>query len=233
MPDAVGVVIPARDEQELLPACLHSLAVAIGRVRLPVRIVVALDRCTDRSAEIVDGFGSAGLPVRPVPVAGAGVGAARAAGMRAVLADCPTEQLWLATTDADSQVPPDWLVRQLGHVRRGAEVVVGTVRVADWSPQPAGVGERFAARYRPEPDHRHRHGANLAFSRARYLAAGGFAERDRDEDVDLITRLEAIGSAMVWAADLPVTTSARRVGRAPAGFAGYLAGLAGMADDVG
>jgi hypothetical protein len=31
---------------------------------------------------------------------------------------------------------------------------------------------------------------------------------------------------VVWAADLPVITSARPVGRAPAGFAGYLAGLA-------
>ena len=233
VPDAVGVVIPARDEQELLPACLSSLAVAIDRVRLPVRVVVALDRCTDRTAEIVAGFRSAGLPVRPVPVCRPGVGAARAAGVRALLAGCRSDRLWLATTDADSRVPPDWLVRQLAHVRLGAEVVAGTVRVADWSAQPPGVGERFAASYRPEPGHRHRHGANLAFSRARYLAAGGFAELDRDEDVDLIARLEAIGSVLVWAADLPVTTSARRVGRAPGGFAGYLAELAEVDHDAG
>jgi hypothetical protein len=51
--------------------------------------------------------------------------------------------------------------------------------------------------------------------------------------VDLIGRLEAAGSAMVWAADLPVTTSARRIGRAPGGFADYLAELAELDDVVG
>jgi glycosyltransferase involved in cell wall biosynthesis len=233
LPDRVGVVVPARDEQELLPACLASLAVAAGRLSIPTRIVVALDRCTDGSAEVVAGCRAGGLPVRSVPVPRPGVGAARAAGMQALLADGRADRWWLATTDADSQVPADWLVRQLAHVRRGAEVVVGTVRVADWSAQPAGVPERFAAAYRPQPGHRHRHGANLAFSSARYCAAGGFAELAQDEDVALITRLEAIGSAVVWAADLPVTTSARRTGRASGGFASYLAELAGVGDDVG
>jgi glycosyltransferase involved in cell wall biosynthesis len=236
LPDRVGVVVPARDEQELLPACLASLAVAAGRLSIPTRIVVALDRCSDRSAEVVAGCRADGLAVRSVPVTRPGVGAARAAGMRALLAECRSDRLWLATTDADSRVPADWLVRQLAHVRRGAEVVVGTVRVADWSEQPSDVPERFAAAYRPQPGHRHRHGANLAFSRARYCAAGGFAELAQDEDVELIGRLEALGSAVVWAADLPVITSARRVGRAPGGFAGYLAQLAELAevgDDVG
>lgn len=232
-PDVVGVVIPARDEQELLPACLASLAVAADRLPIPTRIVVALDRCTDSSAEVVDGFRAAGLPVRSVPAPRPGVGAVRAAGMRALLAECRSDRLWLATTDADSQVPADWLVRQLAHVRLGAEVVVGTVRVADWSEQPPGVPERFAAAYRPQPGHRHRHGANLAFSRDRYCAAGGFAELGQDEDVDLIARLEAIGSVLVWAADLPVITSARRIGRATGGFADYLADLAEVGDDVG
>lgn len=232
-PDAIGVVIPARNEQELLAACLSSVVEAAGRLDIPTRIVVALDRCTDRSAAIVAEFRAAGFPVRPVAVPRPGVGAARAAGVRALLAEHPTEWLWLASTDADSEVPADWLVRQLAHVRRGAEVVIGTVRVTDWSPQPAGTRERFAAAYRPEFGHRHRHGANLSFSSTRYLAVGGFAELPCDEDVDLIARLEAAGSAMVWAAELAVTTSARRVGRAPAGFADYLAGLTEVADDVG
>ena len=233
MPGAVGVLIPAHDEQELLPACLRSVLVAAGRLSVPVRIAVALDRCTDRSPEIVAGFAKAGLPVLAVPVPRPGVGAARAAAARALLAGCRSQRLWLASTDADSQVPADWLIRQLAHVRLGAEVVVGTVRVTDWSAQPPGLAERFTAAYRPEPGHRHRHGANLAFSRTRYLTAGGFAELESDEDVDLIGRLEAIGSAVVWAADLPVTTSARRLGRAPAGFAGYLARWAEVDAEVG
>jgi glycosyltransferase involved in cell wall biosynthesis len=230
--DAVGVVIPAHDEQQLLPACLRSVAEAAGRLEMPSRIVVALDRCTDRSAAIVAEFRAAGLPVRSVPVPRPGVGAARAAGVRALLAELGAD-LWLACTDADSEVPPDWLTRQLAHVRLGAEVVIGTVRVTDWAGQPAGVRDRFSAAYRPEAGHRHRHGANLGCGARPYLAAGGFAELPCDEDVDLIGRLEAAGSAMVWAADLPVTTSARRIGRAPGGFADYLAELAELDDVVG
>ena len=212
--DAVGVVIPAHNEQELLPASLHSLAEAVGRIEVPTRIVVALDRCTDRSAAIVAEFRAAGLPVRPVSVPRPGVGAARAAGVRALLASLGVDGTWLASTDADSVVPPDWLARQLAHVRLGAEVVVGTVRVTDWSPSLLWFGSDSLMAYRPEPGHRHRHGANLGCTARQYLAAGGFAELACDEDVDLICRLEAAGSAMVWAADLPVTTSARRTGRA-------------------
>lgn len=236
LPAAVGVVIPVRDEQRLLPACLRSVAEAAGRIALPTRIVIALDRCTDRSAAIVAEFGAAGLPVRSVVAPRPGVGAARAAGMRAVLAEFGAERNWLASTDADSEVPPNWLERQLAHVRLGAQVVIGTVRVIDWSAQPAEVRDRFVAAYRPQAGHRHRHGANLACDARQYLAAGGFAELACDEDVDLIERLEALGCPMVWAADLPVVTSARRTGRATGGFADHLAGIAdgaGVDDAVG
>jgi len=229
-PDSIGIVVPAHNEQQLLPGCLRSLLAAAAQVPVPVRVVVALDRCTDGSAGVVASFADAG--VRAVRSQQPGVGSARAVGVTELLATGSADRLWLATTDADSEVPPDWLVRQLAHARRGAEAVIGTVRVLDWSDQPAGVPARFAARYRPEFGHRHQHGANLAFTASSYLRAGGFASLDRDEDVDLIGRLEALGCALVWAADLPVTTSARRDGRAPAGFAGYLAGLAEVADDV-
>ncbi len=233
LPAAVGVVIPAHDEEQLLPACLRSMAEAVDRIPLPVRIVVALDRCTDRSAAIVAGFRETGLPVRAIAVPRPGVGAARAAGVRAVLAELGAGRTWLASTDADSEVPPNWLERQLAHVRLGAQVVVGTVRVADWSQQPPEVRDRFTAGYRPQAGHRHRHGANLACGARQYLAAGGFAELASDEDVDLIERLEALGCPMVWAADLPVVTSARRTGRASGGFADHLAGLARVDDAVG
>ncbi|MDQ1620699.1 MAG: hypothetical protein QOE19_3268, partial [Actinomycetota bacterium] len=53
MIDRVGVVVPVRDEQELLPRCLDALEVAIARLTadrgLPVSAVVVLDRCTDGS----------------------------------------------------------------------------------------------------------------------------------------------------------------------------------------
>jgi hypothetical protein len=61
---------------------------------------------------------------------------------------------------------------------------------------------------------------------AAYLAAGGFPPVDADEDVALVRSLIADGEPVVWAADLPVVTSARARGRTSAGFAQYLRGLA-------
>jgi glycosyltransferase involved in cell wall biosynthesis len=232
-PAAVGVVIPAHNEESLLPRCLDGLARAAARIALPVAVAVALDRCTDRSAEVVAHARAAGLRVRAVYPSRPGVGAARAAGMAALLAGSCADSLWLASTDADSRVPADWLLRQLRHARSGAEVVVGTVRVLDWTGHPRSVRRRYLAGYRAEPGHRHMHGANLAMSARSYLAAGGFADAASDEDVDLIERLERLAAPMVWAADLAVTTSARLDGRAPAGFADHLARLHEVADVSG
>jgi glycosyltransferase involved in cell wall biosynthesis len=223
-------VVPAHNEKQLLPACLRSILAAAVAVPVPVRVVVALDRCTDRTAEIAASFGAA---VETVAVPVPGVGAARATGVELLLESwtgatggaAGPDGLWIANTDADTSVPADWLARQLQHAEDGAEAVIGTVRVLDWSEQPATVAAQFQARYRPQPGHRHIHGANLSFSAAAYLAAGGFTQVQCDEDTDLICRLQAGGSALVWAADLPVVTSARKAGRAPAGFAAYLAGL--------
>lgn len=231
-PAAVGVVIPARNEQELLPACLRSVAGAAGRLEIPTRIVVALDRCTDRSAAIVAEFRATGCPVRSVPVSRPGVGAARAAGMQELLAGAEPESLWLATTDADSVVPRHWLTAQLQHAEHGADVVVGTVHVEDWTGHPPNVPSRYLAGYRAVPGHRHVHGANLGLRANHYLAVGGFPELDCDEDVALVDRLKALGSVLVWAADAPVTTSARTAARAPHGFATHLLSLA-QATDVG
>ena len=95
------------------------------------------------------------------------VGAARAAGMRELLrltAGSDPAAIWLATTDADTVVPPDWLRRQVAYADQGWDVVLGTVTVADWSEHPPHVSAAFAARYgpgdrpapaRPRREHRH------------------------------------------------------------------------------
>jgi glycosyltransferase involved in cell wall biosynthesis len=227
--DRVGIVVPAKNEEQLLPACLRSLVRAARRCPVPTDIVVVLDSCTDGSAEVVAKVGRSssrrGLAIHSLQVAADSVGRARAAGMSALLgAAARDEQVWLATTDADSTVPPYWLQAQLAHARDGASAVVGTVRVDDWSERPPEVVLRAERDY-VASGHRHIHGANLAFTAAAYQRAGGFPSVESDEDVGLVRRLEAT-ERIVWATDLPVTTSARRFGRAPAGFAGYLDMLA-------
>ena len=55
--------------------------------------------------------------------------------------------VWLATTDADTAVPPGWLRRQLEYADAGWDVVLGTVTVTDWGGHPPHVPVAFEERY--------------------------------------------------------------------------------------
>ncbi len=221
----VGVVVPARDEQELLPGALAALGVAASRAaRLgtTVDLLVVADSCTDGTAEVAR---TAGVPVLEVD-AGA-VGLARAAGLRHLLdrrSAVPRSRLWLATTDADSRVPPHWLSRQIELAATGADLVVGTVEVDDWSGHPPYVEARWRAGYDQREGHGHVHGANVGARADAYLEVGGFPSLDRDEDVALVAALAH--RRVVRTGAIPVLTSARMLSRAGGGFADHLAGLA-------
>ena len=106
------------------------------------------------------------------------VGAARAAGMRELLrltSGSDPSAVWLATTDADTVVPPGWLRRQLDYADVGWDVVLGTVTITDWDGHPAHVPVAFAERYVfSGPHHPHVHGAHLGIRASAYLAADGF-----------------------------------------------------------
>ena len=112
--DAV-VVIPARDEEERIGACLRALA----RQTVPppaFDTIVVVDACKDRTAEVVAAVSSAvGLPVTILDGPGAGAGAARKAGMDLAcgrLLSAGRATGLIACTDADSRPAPDWLERQ-------------------------------------------------------------------------------------------------------------------------
>jgi glycosyltransferase involved in cell wall biosynthesis len=224
--EAVGVVVPAHDEEDLLPRCLA----AVGRAErelagIRVHLVVVADACRDRTAEV-----AREAKATVVEIGARCVGAARAAGFREVLSR--TERLdpasvWLATTDADTLVPPEWLAAQLGYAAAGWDAVVGTVRVTDWSEHPPAVRRLFEDRYGDSRgDHPHVHGANLGFTARAYLAAGGFAPRPTAEDHAFVRSLAAVGGRILHTGEVTVVTSARRVSRAPLGFGHLLAGLA-------
>ena len=222
---AIGVVVPAHDEQALLPACLAALRVAARHPALrgiPVHLVPVLDACSDDSGAAAPGA---------IEVTARNVGVARAAGFAEVLrreAGRPAAGLWLATTDADSTVPPDWLAVQVGLAVAGADVVAGTVRVRDWSEQPVAVRARFAGTYgTPRTGHRHVHGANLGLSAPAYLGAGSMPPLPLGEDQALVDALRAQVRRVVATDRIPVVTSARRESRTVGGFADHLRHLAG------
>lgn len=222
---AIGVVVPAHDEQALLPACLAALRIAARHPALhgiPVHLVPVLDACADDSGVAAPGA---------IEVTARNVGVARAAGFAEVLrreAGRAATGLWLATTDADSTVPPDWLAVQVGLAAVGADVVAGTVRVRDWSQQPAAVRARFARTYgAPRTGHHHVHGANLGLSAAAYLGAGSMPPLPLGEDQALVDALRAQIRRVVATDRIPVVTSARRESRTVGGFADHLRHLAG------
>ena len=222
---AVGVVVPAHDEQDLVGAALAALGVAAGRARsrgVDVDLLVVADACHDATAHLAR---AAGARVLEVDVRS--VGRARAAGVRDVLGRCrsvPPAQVWLASTDADSRVPAHWLTGQLQLAEAGADLVLGTVEVDDWSAHPPYVESRWREGYDPRDGHRHVHGANVGVRADAYLDVGGFAALERDEDVALAAALRH--RRVVRTGGLPVVTSARRAARARGGFGDHLAELA-------
>jgi glycosyl transferase family 2 len=225
-PHVLGVVVPVRNEDQLLAACLAGIDRASGRVRQPVVLVVVLDACTDRSAAVLAGCQLTSVQRLVVLSSDRGnVGYARDLGMRWLLREFDMDGLWLATTDADSVVPPHWLTGILWHAAQGSLAVLGTVEVPDWTGHPPHTRPRYLGGYRSADGHRHVHGANLSLAAAAYLAAGGFPQLAADEDVMLVRRLVGLGLPVAWVGDLPVATSSRLVGRAPAGFAQHLRSL--------
>jgi glycosyltransferase involved in cell wall biosynthesis len=222
---AVGVIVPAHNEQDLLPACLAALRRAARAVRgTPVHLVVVADACRDRTAEAARRSGAS-----VVTINARSVGAARAAGARDVLrrtGQLDPADVWLATTDADTLVPPCWLRQQARYASQGWDAVAGTIRVADWSGYQPGTRSLFRRRYEGGAGlHSHVHGANLGFRASAYLKAGGFPAVPTGEDHALVAALTADGSRILRTRALPVVTSARREARAPHGFGHYLAEL--------
>jgi glycosyltransferase involved in cell wall biosynthesis len=221
------VVIPAHNEAANLPHCLKAVVTAAACAHMPVLTVVVLDACDDGSVELSGQFGS---DVHFIEVDVRNVGASRAAGFkyaRSSAATCGDEsRVWYATTDADSRVDPNWLIRQAASA---ADVVLGVVRVANWRHLPAAAVRRYLNAYRAKrrPDgHGHVHGANMGFRADAYWRVGGFADLATGEDVDLVRRFEEHHLVIDRDERLSVATSARQKGRAPRGFAAHLRGIA-------
>lgn len=222
------VVVPAHNELAQLPKCLRALTTAALCLPSPVTIVVVLDSCDDGTDGLAGEFGQ---DVHFIEVDAGNVGAARAAGFeysRTVCGeDLDPNDIWYATTDADSVVDADWLVRM---VDSGADMVLGVVRVATWRNFSPELVRRYLRAYRSEGSgHRHVHGANMGFRAAAYWQLGGFRALATGEDVELVDRFEAAGKTIHRDARLSVVTSDRRDGRAPGGFAQHLRKLSGAA----
>ncbi|MBC7519429.1 MAG: glycosyltransferase [Microbacteriaceae bacterium] len=242
--DEIVVVIPANNEEALLGECLSALEVATrvvtqqkqhqrhqygllisqpnqqGASVPSIRIVLVLDDCTDGSAAIADQWPF----VEVLTVQFRNVGRARAHGIAHALhhsAVANAECIWIANTDADSQVPPLWIARQLAIARSGIRLMIGSVR-PDPRDLTAEQRDRWAARHPVNSEALRIYGANLGVRADDYLSAGGFPAITEHEDVVLVDRLQRAGVMGAVSHSCWVQTSARTVGRTPGGFAAHV-----------
>ena len=238
LPAAIGVVIPARNEERLAAGCLRSVLRALECSGLPSAVVMVAHRCTDATARICGRVLGGAEPVTG-PVTGsvieddesADVAGARREGVRKVLqhfGHVAPERLWLLSTDADTTVPLDWVHQILRHCAENTAAVAGLANLDSW--KHLSVRQRRAYRHLIDSGingdtHRHAYAANLAVRADAYLDVGGWPAVSPGEEHALLAALELGGWRVRRPTDVVVTTSGRMHARAIGGLGDLLARL--------
>jgi hypothetical protein len=254
----VAIAVPVRDEEERLPACLDALdraaALWAGRGGGAVTIVALANQCRDRSVAILRDtrLRHATLAWRAVSLL---PGCRHAGWARRLAFDAAADLLrddddLLLSTDADTLVAPDWLVRNAACLGR-ADAVAGravTIRAERAATGTAGhrrldlLGRYYtaldylrAARdpgIEPWPRHYYEGGASIALTRGLYRRIGGAPTPPLAEDRALFDRIRAAGGRVSHPVDVRVATSCRLDGRAPGGMADTVAGWVAQTEDA-
>jgi len=223
----IGVLVPACNEEELLSRCLNSVLAAskILSSYCSVDIVLAVNGSSDHTFKI--GKAILGAQGTVLNISKANVGNARKTAATAILRryNGLLSHCWLANTDADCEVPLNWLQHQLIRADTGLQGIAGIVRVDSFSEHELATSSKFLTSYTINPDgtHPHVHGANFGIRADAYVQVGGWNELTTAEDHDLWNRMAAANIPKISDANLFVYTSGRKEGRAPHGFAGKLA----------
>jgi hypothetical protein len=147
----------------------------------------------------------------------------------------------ILTTDADSQVAPNWIAENLAAFEAGAEAVLGRIALdgeGEFLPealhqrgQLEDAYERLLTElswlldpldYNPWPHHATISGATLGVTRAAYCRAGRLPRVPLGEDKALIAALSRQDARIRYSPTVHVITSGRTDGRAPGGVADTL-----------
>src|SRR5215472_1933213 len=197
-PPAVSVIVPARNEEACLGACLQSL---VSQTGIAFEVLVVDDGSTDRTREIAESFpGVRVLEPDALPPGWIGKNNALVAGARTARAP------WLLFTDADTVHLPGSLALAIAEAKQHGAALLS------YSPQQQvhGFWERavmpvifaeLAATYHPSQVSDPKspaaaaNGQYLLISRAAYDAVGGHAAIATTllEDVALARAVKASG----------------------------------------
>lgn len=239
-PRCIAVVVPAHEEEKRIQRCLQSITQALSHPsleQLEILTVVVVDGCADTTGEKAVEVLTKGRSL-VIETDVRNVGISRNLGIEAALryvSRDDLDSLWIATTDADSVVPANWIERQLRWRGLGADAVAGTVNPRNWHMHSPTTSRRYEHRISSQGrgwGHPHVHGANLSFDAEAYVSVGGFPPLATAEDHGFWNALQASKHSLVSAGDLPVRTSTRQEGRAPGGFSSLLNSLATAATET-
>jgi len=198
----VSVVVPAYNEENNLPLALASL---LNQEFKDFELIVVDNGSTDETPVIAKTLGA-----KVIAENRRGVAHARQAGFLSSKGGI------IATTDADTVVPPDWLSRILKEFREDTNLVAvgglyrfysGPPLVRAFFPRVAHplwrIDRRITGGWSLP-------GCNMAVTKEAFLKVGGFnANLHLCEDADLAQRLRSVGNVALRP-DLVVATSGRR-----------------------
>jgi glycosyltransferase involved in cell wall biosynthesis len=222
-------VVPARDEEDRIAACIDALAAQEGVPAAHVEVILVLDRCTDATADraLTAARRHAGLRLHVLAATAPGAGAARRLGMDAAAARLEAVGRpagLIASTDADSRPRRDWLRRQLDLVAGGAQAVGGLIEVdaEDELLRRRALRLETRAEAAGGEGHPFFSGASMGLTVGAYRAAGGVPSLAALEDQALERSLADHGIPIVRSREVRVVTSGRTDGRARHGLAADL-----------
>lgn len=204
MPDPlVSIIIPAHNEELLLPATLAALASAVTDLGEPAEVIVVDDASTDGTAAIAAAAGA-----RVVAASVRQIAAARNAGARAARGG------FLVFVDADTIVPARVLRGAVAALRNGA-VGGGAAAIPD-AASPSSVRRIMALILWVMRLMKWAAGCFLFARRDAFERVGGFDERYfASEEIHLSRALKKHGRFVILTN--PVVTSGRKAAMFPPG----------------
>jgi glycosyltransferase involved in cell wall biosynthesis len=233
-----AVAIPVRDEAEWIGKCMTALS---HQSIAADHVVLLLNNCTDSTAEIVKTFPAAPHRLHLIEcnleASSASAGVARGLAMK-YAASLITDGAIL-TTDADAEVPLNWIEANLRAIEEGADAVCGRAVIdpveALFTPQHlhdddarevayAQLLDEIASTILPDPAdpwprHTEDSGASIAMTTSIFRQIGGVPDLSSGEDRALIARLRLIDARVRHDPQIRVVVSGRIEGRAPGGMA--------------
>ena len=237
------VAIPVRDEAERVGRCLAALS----RQSVPAdHIVLLLNNCTDRTAEVVKELHPAHHKLHIIEcslddsLASAGIARAMAMKHATSLVDSlRRDEAVILTTDADAEVPHNWMEANLRAIEQGADAVCGMAvidplealliprHLHEDDAREVAYGrllDEIASLILPDsadpwPRHTEDSGASIAIRASMLRRVGGVPCLHSGEDRALIERLRLIDARVRHDAKISVVVSGRIEGRAQGGMA--------------